>query len=415
MPWLRVGDTAANHPIVLSVLEYHEIDDRLVNEVFGFVMRCALQSTAHLTDYVVNQGTALAIAGFSRATVLLAAAIHAGYLTEEERDLDDGRGSRLVYKIVEDVEFIHMRTKEEIEWERQRKLDNADPSLIIPVRLRDGDACRYCGLVVNWVDRKGRIGGTYDHRIPGKRSRGMQDTVVACRSCNGKRTDNPDAEKILPLLSVPRKPYFSKSTADWIAGNDWAQRNGYKAPIPAKQSIRPGHTSGNGPDLTQGNGGSTPGPSIPSDGSTTSGSTPKATEATYPAFLASNGITGSPSKGNGSTSSGPAMSDGGSTPGSHSRGNGVSGPPQAAPAAAPGSPPAPGKASNGKEENARPAAPNSYLQIPVDPADRRSAGSGNAGKGRDGSGRAGQGAQPRAHHASPSKRRSRPRNRKPST
>lgn len=397
MPWLRVGDTAANHPIVLSVLEYHEIDDRLVNEVFGFVMRCALQSTAHLTDYVINRGTALAIAGFSRAGVLLAAAMHAGYLTEEQRDLDDGQGARLVYKLVEDVEFIHMRTKEEIEWERQRKLDNADPSITIPVRLRDGDACRYCGLVVNWTARKGRIAGTYDHRIPGQRSRGLQDTVVACSSCNGTRSDNPNADETMPLLAAPRKPYFAPSTIKWIAEHDWAQRNGFKAPKPPAQTIRPGQPSGNGNgkatiqgdgttgSLSKGNG--ITGPSIPSNGSSTPGSL---------------------SKGNGTP--GPVASDGTSC--SLSKGNGVSGPPQAAPAAAPDSPPAPGKASNGKEEAARHAAPDPHLQIPADPAERRYAGSGNSGSGRVGTGRDGKGAQLRDHHASSSKRRSRPRRRK---
>ena len=63
MAWLRTGDNVANHPIVLAVLEHHEADDQSVNETFGFIMRCALQSAAHFTDYVISYGTALALAG----------------------------------------------------------------------------------------------------------------------------------------------------------------------------------------------------------------------------------------------------------------------------------------------------------------------------------------------------------------
>lgn len=247
MPWLRIGDTAANHPTVLAVLEHDHVDDRLINEVFGFVVRCAAQSTAHLTDYVINRGTALSIAGLSRADELLQVALYAGYLTWEERDLDDGQGARTVYKLVDEPEFIHMRTREEIEWERQRKSDNSNPALIIPVRLRDGDACRYCGLVVKFAPgaRTGRIVGTYDHRSPG-RTATVETYVVSCKGCNSARGDNPEADKERPLLPVPSSPYYAPATIEWIAQNEWAQRNGYKAPEPPARVIQPGQPSGDG-------------------------------------------------------------------------------------------------------------------------------------------------------------------------
>lgn len=248
MPWLRVGDTSANHPTVLAVLEHESIDDRLVNEVFGFVVRCAAQSTAHLTDYVINRGTALAIAGLSRAATLIEVAKFAGYLTQEERDLGDGQGQRTVYKIMDEPEFIHMRTKEEIEWEKQRKSDNSNPAVVIPVRLRDGDACRYCGLVVKFAAgaRTGRIVGTYDHRSPGQQAT-VETSVVSCKACNSARGNRPDADTTHPLLPVPQKPYYSRETIEWIKSNEWAQRNGYKAPEPPAQPIAPGQPSGNGP------------------------------------------------------------------------------------------------------------------------------------------------------------------------
>ncbi|UVF61169.1 HNH endonuclease [Arthrobacter phage Aoka] len=263
MPWLRIGDTAANHPIALAVLEAPDADDRLLNEVFGFVTRCALQSTAHLTDYVISRGTAIQIGGHSRVWELLDAAIDAGYLSPTEIDVDGV--SRPAYKLLDDPDFIHMRTREEIEWERQRKTDNSNPALIVPVRLRDGDACRYCGLVVDFRpgQRKGRIAGTYDHREPGQAAT-VETYVVACRACNATRGDSANADAVLPLLPEPTKPYYSAHTIEWLRTNDWAKRNGIKPPRKGK-AIAPGNPARKG-EATPANG-STTGPAPEINGS----------------------------------------------------------------------------------------------------------------------------------------------------
>ena len=367
MPWLRTGDTAANHPIVLAPLEHHDVDERLVNEVFGFVSRCALQSTAHLTDYVVNRGTALAIGGFQRADALLQVAIFAGYMTEVQIDLEDGQGTRTAYKIVDDPEFIHMRTREEIEWERQRKSDNSNPALIIPVRLRDGDACRYCGMVVNFRARRGRLAGTYDHREPGREAT-VDTYVVACGACNAGRSNDPAADKAYPLLPAPRKPYHSPETVEWIQNNEWAISNGYRAPKPPARTIRPGQHSGNG----------TPGQRAPK----------------------SNGTSGSPT-GNGTPGQKPTPEATESTNPAHSTPD-----PQQSPKRPPGT---------------------RTQQNSAETAEQQSAVSGNSGTGRDGTGRDGKGTQqptqpPAASPTSPpaqpkrsNRRRHRPRSRRTTT
>jgi hypothetical protein len=263
MPWLRIGDTAANHPIALAVLEDPAADDRLLNEVFGFVTRCALQSTAHLTDYMISRGTAIQIGGISRVDTLLAAAVDAGYLAHGEMIVDGV--ARPAYKLLDEPDFIHMRTKEEIEWERQRKTDNSNPALIVPVRLRDGDACRYCGLVVDFRPgmRRGRIAGTYDHREPGQKAT-IETYVVACNGCNATRGAAPNADQILPLLPEPIKPYYSGVTIEWIRTNDWAKRNGVKPPRKGK-AIAPGNPARKG-EATPANG-STTGPAPEINGS----------------------------------------------------------------------------------------------------------------------------------------------------
>lgn len=268
MPWLRIGDTAANHPIALAVLEASDADDRLLNEVFGFVTRCALQSTAHLTDYVISRGTAIQIGGISRVWALLDAAIDAGYLAPTKVEVEGI--TRDAYKLLDDPDFIHMRTREEIEWERQRKTDNSNPALIVPVRLRDGDACRYCGLVVDFRpgQRKGRIAGTYDHREPGQAAT-IETYVVCCRACNAARGDSPNADAALPLLPEPTRPYYSAHTIEWIRTNEWAKRNGIKPPRKGK-AIAPGNPARSG--ATPANG-STTGPAPEVNGSTTRTST----------------------------------------------------------------------------------------------------------------------------------------------
>lgn len=241
MPWLRAGDTSAMFPKLLSIVVDTRFDDRLINEAMGFLFRCATQAASYITDYVVDPGTAYAVAG-SRAGELADVCVRAGLM--EVVDLDGVRG----WKIIDDPEFLHMKTAEEIAWEKQRKADNGNPALIIPVRLRDGDACRYCGKVVKWTARKGKLAGTYDHRQPGHAAT-VDTLVVCCGECNAKRGNDPDADKRVPLLPKPTPVYFDKSTIEWINNSSWARDNGV-GKLPQKRdrfvpagSVPPGHES----------------------------------------------------------------------------------------------------------------------------------------------------------------------------
>lgn len=236
MTWVRWGDTSANHPIVLSVLEHDECDDRLVNEVHGFVSRCAAQSGAHLTDYVITRGTAVLMAGPSRVDFLLDVATFAGYMTGPHL-LDDGRK---VWKLVDDdPEFLHLRLREEVEFERQRRRDNSNPSLTVPVRLRDGDACRWCGRIVDWGSRKASRSGTYDHLIPGQAAT-IETYVVCCQGCNSSRKDGSRPRTAEQLYPVPTAPYYSDRTIDWLTDNEWRRRRNLPVPPRSRRKLRPG-------------------------------------------------------------------------------------------------------------------------------------------------------------------------------
>lgn len=205
MPWLRAGDNAATHPVVLRPAAH----GGNTNEVFGFVLRCALQSAGHTTDYIVDQGTAALIGG-DRTTELVRIAVKAGYLTPCRHD------GLKAWRLIEDPDFIHMRLKAEITWEAQQRADSANTALTAPVRHRDGDACRYCGVIVYWSARKGGRRGSYDHRVPGKAAT-VDTLVVACGSCNSGRRDDPIADDRYPLRPVPITPYYSAYTAKFLA------------------------------------------------------------------------------------------------------------------------------------------------------------------------------------------------------
>jgi hypothetical protein len=215
--WKKESDTAAYHPIVLAPMAVVDWPQQLTahdfaNVVWGFISRAATQSASFKTDYVVQAGTLVSLAG-SNWQHWVAVAVKAGYLSPVT--LDDGSQAWLLVEDSEDL--FHIRRKAEIDWERQRRRDTNLPSLIVPVRLRDGDGCRYCGVIVVWGVQQGGRGGTYDHRVPGQAAQSPHDLRVACRACNGVRADRPDADEALPARPAPDRPFYGQQTVALLA------------------------------------------------------------------------------------------------------------------------------------------------------------------------------------------------------
>ena len=214
MPWLKVSDTAAQHRIVWRALEIPGASMQSMWSLFGQVLALAVEAAAFKTNYIIERGSVLKFTGTpDAADKFIADAMFCGYLTDQV-PLDDGR---IAYKLVEDEDLFHMRLREEIDWENRRRNDTRKTSLIVPIRARDGDACRWCGHVVWWGDRKGGRGATYDHLNPGVPAETPEDMVVACRSCNSSRKDN--AGWAVDLLPAPSAPYFSARSAAWLTEN----------------------------------------------------------------------------------------------------------------------------------------------------------------------------------------------------
>ena len=87
----------------------------------------------------------------------------------------------------------------------------SDMALTRQVRQRDGDACRYCGGAVDWKNRKGPSGGTYDHVDP-EGPNDLSNVVVACRRCNSTKARRlPEAAD---MVLRPLPVMADKSTID---------------------------------------------------------------------------------------------------------------------------------------------------------------------------------------------------------
>ena len=232
MPWLKVSDTAAQHRIVWRALEIPGASMQSMWSLFGQVLALAVEAAAFKTNYVVERGSILKFTGTPEAAEkFIADAMFCGYLTDQV-PLDDGR---IAYKLVEDEDLFHMRLREEIDWENRRRNDTRKTSLIVPIRARDGDACRWCGHVVWWGDRKGGRGATYDHLNPGVPAETPEDMVVACRSCNSSRKDN--AGWAVDLLPAPSAPYFSAKSAAWLTENGLPTKASAPSDKPVGRSV----------------------------------------------------------------------------------------------------------------------------------------------------------------------------------
>lgn len=74
-----------------------------------------------------------------------------------------------------------------------------DSPLREAIRSRDAGRCRYCDAEVNWQDRRGHLGGTYDHLDPDGPNT-MENLVVACRGCNSRKRGRTPMEADMPVL-----------------------------------------------------------------------------------------------------------------------------------------------------------------------------------------------------------------------
>lgn len=213
MTWLKVGDTAATYPKLLETALFDGADDRTVNEVMGFVTRLAIFSSQHLTDSVVDMATCMLVGG-SRTRELVKICVEAGLLEKK------GESVRSPVRLIEDPDFVNVETRQSVE-KRRSYNRQAAPAFKASIIFRDGDHCRWCGSDVHWTGTPGSRFGTLDHVDP-TLPESLENTVVACKGCNSRRTSNRSDSWDRELSPPPARPRWGKWSRAFLAGHDYS-------------------------------------------------------------------------------------------------------------------------------------------------------------------------------------------------
>lgn len=179
--WVRLHDGALSHPKIVGIFD--------PRRPFDLWMWGLSYCQAHLTDGVLPKDAIPR--GCSKAITSL---VRRGLWHEENSS----------YRV---HDFLHWNDTREVVRNRQRLAKHrqaflSDPGLRRALRHRDQDRCRYCNVSVNWNDRRGVLGATYDHVDPhGDATLG--NLVVACRGCNSRKSNRTPQEAGMTLLSEP--------------------------------------------------------------------------------------------------------------------------------------------------------------------------------------------------------------------
>ncbi len=132
----------------------------------------------------------------------------------------------------------------------------SDLRVLKSVRSRDGDNCRFCGRIVNWKDRRGAAGGTYEKLDPdGADTAG--NIVVSCRGCSLSRATGEGTAPTGPSGGGNDPREGRESRPDCPEAPTGGADRGYVSPAPDLRQIY-GRKQ---PDITQ-NGGRSPADNI---------------------------------------------------------------------------------------------------------------------------------------------------------
>ncbi|HIY94960.1 MAG TPA: hypothetical protein H9821_04760 [Candidatus Rothia avicola] len=218
---MKWSDTSSDHPSFARLYNLPYWTPALRRELTGFLFHCASHSAQHFTDYFIEEGVVKREGGlepdpekvFEQNWERLAdAALKVGFFTGVYKN-EDGQ---VAYKLIEDPnDFVHLIKEKEAAWNKGRDRDLSDTVLLGKVRVRDGDQCRWCGIVVSFDARNNGRAGTYDHVTSMVVANGdPSKLLVSCRGCNQARGNGKHWDK--PLRPVPVNPFYSESTVETL-------------------------------------------------------------------------------------------------------------------------------------------------------------------------------------------------------
>jgi hypothetical protein len=181
MAWVRIHDNAMDHPKLSGISD----------KAFRLWVWGLSYSQRHLTDGLIGERSVP-----PRLRRAMADLLRVGLW--EPHDIGYRVHDYLQWNDSKEVVVKRMRLA------AHRRAFMTDPELRRDLRARDGDACRYCGCQVDWRDRRGANGATYDHVDP-RGPATLDNLVVACRGCNSKKRDRLPEIAGMRLLPEPGK------------------------------------------------------------------------------------------------------------------------------------------------------------------------------------------------------------------
>jgi 5-methylcytosine-specific restriction endonuclease McrA len=198
MPWVRIDENALEHPKVIG----------LCDGAFRLWVQGLSHCQKYLTDGLITQAGVRSLRSFSPK--------RRRELTDAGLWHDEESGGVRVHDYLQWNDSRQL-VLENRDWSKRRRELYSDPALLSRIRERDRNQCRYCGKLVNWKDRRGPDGGTFDHVI----ARGpntAENVVVACRGCNASKGDKPLDQCGMRLISVPELDPNQFGTSHHISG-----------------------------------------------------------------------------------------------------------------------------------------------------------------------------------------------------
>lgn len=211
MPWLRNDDGFDNDPRIIGIARNRAEADRFLGIIVALMLYCA----RHKTDGFVPP---LIVREHIRSPRLLALFT------------DPPGGRALLHPPGADCECLEGRTRPdggdfyvhhylksnpsaaEYDLAAAKRDELRDRELLVAVRRRDRDRCRYCNARCTYADRRSGRGLVYDHVDPAIAA-GAANLVVACRSCNSRKGKRTPAAAGMTLLPVPEQPADQPSTS----------------------------------------------------------------------------------------------------------------------------------------------------------------------------------------------------------
>ena len=182
MTWFKVDDGFWSHPKTMTLSE----------SAVALWVRAGAYCCQHLTDGLVPPGSLRMLGEAGAADELVAAglwdATDSGYQFHDWGTYQPSRESVMADRASNAA----------------RQAVARNPALRDAIRGRDGNRCRYCNVDVEWNNRRGGDGGTYDHVNPNGGST-LENLVVCCRACNSRKGRRTPRQAGMTLIQLGSK------------------------------------------------------------------------------------------------------------------------------------------------------------------------------------------------------------------